>query len=100
MQDITQTIDAGDGKTVNVFGPAWHSGEKRYVDRKEWSRLEGVRVKVFADRHRGARKIVSGFRATVGDGYGATIATAHRRKDLLLWIGALSGLSADCVKVL
>lgn len=98
MKSIVETIESGDGKTVNVFGPAWHSGRREYVDRKQWARLEGNIVKIFPDTHKGARKIVSGFRATVGNGYGATVATAHRRKDLALWIAAHSGLSVDCVK--
>lgn len=98
MQDVIETIDCGNSKTINVYGPAWHSGQKKYIDSKEWARLEGLRVKVFSDRHRGSRKIVNGYRATVGNGYAATVATAHRRSDLLLWIGALSNLSADCVE--
>jgi len=98
MQTIEKTIDAGEGKTVNVYGPAWHSGRTEYVERKQWARIEGCCVKVFSDTHKGAKKTVRGFRATVGNGYNATIATAHRRKDLVLWIAAQSGLGADCIK--
>jgi len=93
MQD---TIDVlrGERGTVNVKSAARHSGLKAWCTAQEWSTIEGGKMRIIKGRHRGPRKVVSGYELLVGQNYVACFATAHTASDLYAWAVA-NGYSAE-----
>lgn len=86
MQKLAATLHCGPGRTVNVYGPAWHTVVGDYLRHDEWpDGGNGRPYRIVPGHHFGGRKYVDGFELLRGRGYVMRVATAHRRYDLEKW---------------